>query len=322
MEIKNDTFLDKKNIAIYGAGIYGKRIFECLKRENIIVEMFIVTENTPADSDIEGIPIYELSKIESTCFKDINVIVAVDERFHTAIKEHIINCLGNNALESFLFFKKGDIDKLYRETHPFDVLKFISSLDPVSRLFGNERGTPIDRYYIENYLKNASKDIDHTDLILEVGEDTYSKRFFPCSRHDVLDYSRGMDLTKQETLPKDKYDVFICTQVFHQIFEIRKALEGAYYLLKKGGVMLATVCGNITKIARNDEYEHYWGFTKKSIELLAKEVFKDNVQVENYGNSAIATAFIQGISLEEINWQLLDKKDEEFTICLSITAQK
>ena len=46
---------------------------------------------------------------------------------------------------------------------------------PVSTSFGCDRGTPIDRYYIEKFLA-AQADLIR-GRVLEVGEDTYSRRF-------------------------------------------------------------------------------------------------------------------------------------------------
>jgi len=306
---------------IYGTGTYGKRVFECLKKKDVVVSMFLVTEKKNEES-IEGIPVYDLSEVSTNIFADADVIVAVNEHYHDDIKKAVIKRFDEIILEHFVFYKKNDIDKLYRDTHPYDASSFLSLVEPVSRLYGNERGTPVDRLYIERFLKTQCGRLKKNGHILEVGEDTYSKQFFPNSRHDILDYSKGMDLTKKDTLPKNQYDVFICTQVFHQIYDVKGAIKGAYYLLKPGGIMLATVCGNISKLARNNEYEHYWGFTKLSIGLLTQEIFGSDVEVESYGNIAIANAFIQGIPVEEMDLNLFDIKDEDFTICIGIAATK
>ncbi len=310
-----------QNTVIYRTGTYGKRVLECLKIKKTVVSMFLVTAKNNEKS-VEGIPVYDLSEVDIKCFSDADVIVAVDEQYHEDIKKAVVERFDLKTLDHFCFFKKKDIDKLFRDTHPFDTRKFLWSVEPVSRLYGNERGTPVDRLYIERFLKMQSNRIKKRECILEVGEDTYSKRFFPNSKHDILNYSEGMDLTKEESLPKNKYDVFICTQVFHQIYDVKSAIRGAYNVLKPGGIMLATVCGNISKLARNDEYEHFWGFTKLSIGMLIKEVFGNDVEIESYGNIAIANAFIQGIPVEEMNLNLFDINDDDFTICISIVAKK
>ena len=66
---------------------------------------------------------------------------------------------------------------------------------PVSRSFGIERGIPIDRYYIENFLRRHSGLSEyapgaiHGD-VLEVGDDMYTQQFGLGVDHvDVLDAS-------------------------------------------------------------------------------------------------------------------------------------
>ena len=48
-------------------------------------------------------------------------------------------------------------------------------LDPVSRDWGYDRGVPIDRYYIENFLDRHAGDI--RGHVLEIGVDSYTWRF-------------------------------------------------------------------------------------------------------------------------------------------------
>src|SRR5689334_10122786 len=46
---------------------------------------------------------------------------------------------------------------------------------PVSRVFGVDRGTPIDRHYIERFLAEEARWI--RGAVLEVGDDGYTRRF-------------------------------------------------------------------------------------------------------------------------------------------------
>jgi hypothetical protein len=48
-------------------------------------------------------------------------------------------------------------------------------LTPISRSFGYDRGQPIDRYYIANFLGRHSGDI--RGHVLEIGDDRYTRRF-------------------------------------------------------------------------------------------------------------------------------------------------
>ncbi len=311
-----------REIIIYGAGAYAERLAKCYKKRGTCVNSFLVTKRDGVPTTVDGIPVLTVDEVNKATLLEAQILVAVNKKYHSEIKLLLGEKFGEDVASSAEFLSEADMDKKYREAFPIDERKFITSIEPVSRLFGNDRGTPIDRYYIEKYLERESGRTVNSGACLEVGEDTYSCRFFPNYTHDVLDYGKGMDLTKIDTLPKDKYDVFICTQVFHQIFDVKKAMEGAYYMLKKGGVMYATVCGNIVKLAHNDEYEHYWGFTRQSVEILAKQVFGEKIEIETYGNAAVATAFVQGVALEEFDMSLLEDKDEDFTICISLTARK
>ena len=311
-----------KKIIIYGAGVYGRRVLESLRRKNVDVSFFVVTHKQNNISYVDGIPVYSLSDLNIDSIIEYNIIVATNELYFDEIKNSIKKNFGDLILNNVLFYKKSDIDRLYRETHPFEIKSFLSSCEPVSRFFGNDRGTPIDRYYIEKFLERESNRLDISGHILEVGDNRYSRLFFSQCENDILDYSKGMDLTKPDTLPKNKYECFICTQVFHQIYDVKRAIEGAYYLLKRNGILLATVCGCVSKLAKNDEYEHFWGFTCASIERLIKSSFGNQVEIEPYGNAMAATAFIQGLSVEEIDSTLLENKDEEFVICISIVARK
>lgn len=62
-------------------------------------------------------------------------------------------------------------------------------LKPISNLYGWDRGTPVDRYYIEKFLDK------HRDAIqghvLEISEDTYTKKFGGdrVAQIDILHYN-------------------------------------------------------------------------------------------------------------------------------------
>src|SRR4051794_37443694 len=46
---------------------------------------------------------------------------------------------------------------------------------PISTVFGFDRGTPIDRYYIETFLSKNADDI--RGRVLEIGDNSYTVRF-------------------------------------------------------------------------------------------------------------------------------------------------
>ena len=133
----------------------------------------------------------------------------------------------------------------------------LDAVGPVSRLFGEDRGTPIDRYYIDDFLSRQQHLISGT--LLEIADSHYSKKFGPnTSKYEVLfvnDTNPNAtiigDLTKHETLPTNSIDCFICTQTFNFIYQFSDAIRGAYKVLKPGGYLLATVAGP-SQISRFD----------------------------------------------------------------------
>ena len=201
-------------------------------------------------------------------------------------------------------------------------------LQPVSRLFGFDRGTPLDRYYIEKFLQEHSSCI--TGDVLEVADDGYTRKFGHDAVPHVLHVDSSSrkatitgDLSKPETLPEEIADCFICTQTFNFIYDLKRAVQGAHRLLWGGGVLLATVSG-ISQISRYDmdRWGDYWRFTVLSAERLFSGHFRE-VAVKGYGNVFAAKAFLDGLSVEDVNdTGLLDFYDEDYTITIGVFARK
>ncbi len=311
--------------AIYGAGVWGRDIFCFLQNNNIASICYIVTKIDNNGDSIDGIPILSLDDfVKSDYQKDTGIIVAVSKRY----RHDIVDQLKQKGIMDYyyceaLLSEKQDFEREFRPLKPSE---FLVNPEPCNRHFGFQRGKPIDRYYIENFLDKESKKIGEVERVLEVGADTYSNRYFPSAlAKDIVDHKNGWDLTNVSTLPQDRYDVFICTQTFNFIYDVKASLRGSYYLLKTGGILLATVAGNISQICVNDNYTHYWNFTAKCIKNLMAEVFgEDNVQVFPFGNVLAATGFIQGVALEELpQIELLDEKnDGVYSIVIGIVAKK
>jgi len=201
---------------------------------------------------------------------------------------------------------------------------------PVSPIFGLDRGLPIDRYYIEKFLSANSASIKGN--VLEIAESTYSKKFGKdVTAFEVLHYDNKNpqatiigDLTRPENLPGNTIDCFICTQTFQFIYNFRDAIGGSYHLLKKGGVLLATVAG-ISQISRYDmdRWGDYWRFTTLSATKAFEEVFgKANVKVDHFGNVLSSVAFLEGISTEELTTDELDYRDKDYQLLITIVAVK
>lgn len=204
------------------------------------------------------------------------------------------------------------------------------SVYPVSDLFGDGRGTPVDRFYIDGFIRTNRHRI--TGRVLEVAEDTYSRQFGSgVDSIDVLHYEEGTpgatligDLSVPATLPEDRFDCFICTQTIHVIYNYMDAIRGARQLLRPGGTLLCTLSG-ISQISRYDmdRWGDYWRFTTLSAQRSFCEVFgPPNVNVDYGGNCYAAINFLRGIALEELDRKKLDVKDPNYPIVITIIATK
>lgn len=222
------------------------------------------------------------------------------------------------------------IQTLLRRKTPINFSDFTRT-HPISNIFGLDRGTPIDRYYIEKFLQKNAGFIK--GRVLEVAESHYSK-LYGGNRIETFEVLHATpdnknatiigDLTDIATLPENKVDCFICTQTFNFIFDVQKAIEGAHYLLKPGGVLLATMAG-ISQISRYDmdRWGDYWRFTTASVQKLFVPVFKAGVDIQSFGNVLAAAAFLQGVAVEDLpNPALLDERDPDYQMLITIVARK
>lgn len=205
----------------------------------------------------------------------------------------------------------------------------LQNLTPINSGWGFDRGQPIDRYYIENFLARQSNDVK--GRVLAIGDDFYTQKFGGdhVTKSDVLHVEDNpnatiiADLTDAEHIPSDTFDCFLLVQTLQLIYEVRLALKTTYRIMKPGGVVLATFPG-ITPL-KDEEWNNcwYWNFTALSARRLFEEVFpKENIQVETYGNALAATAFLQGLSVQDIQKEKLDYHDPCYEVTITVRAVK
>ncbi|MCB9772387.1 MAG: methyltransferase domain-containing protein [Candidatus Omnitrophica bacterium] len=206
----------------------------------------------------------------------------------------------------------------------------LRNIYPISNVFGLNRGTPIDRYYIEKFLsKNSSYIHGH---VLEIADNTYSKRFGKnIQKQDILHIDPNHpgvtivgDLTSISLSLKNSVDCFICTQTLNFIYEYFSAVQGIKQVLKPGGTALVTVAG-LCQISQYDRqrWGDFWRFTDLSIKRIFKDIFGEaNIEVSTYGNVLSATALLQGLSVEDLTKNELDFHDSTYQIVITVKAVK
>jgi len=209
-------------------------------------------------------------------------------------------------------------------------------LTPISRQFGFDRGKPIDRYYIEDFLGRFSGvpgyvDGDIRGRVLEVGDDVYTRHFGRPDRVDVLHVSEANSeatvigrLETGEGIPAGQFDCVICTQTLHLLFDFRGAIESLHRMLKPGGVLLVTFPG-LSQSCNPDRdlWGDHWRFTSRSARRLFEERFQpESVTVEAYGNVLTAVGFLHGLAAEEFDADELRLRDPDYEVLIGVRAMK
>jgi SAM-dependent methyltransferase len=201
---------------------------------------------------------------------------------------------------------------------------------PFTRTFGAERGLPVCRYYIEEFLQQNANDI--RGRTLEVGDDTYTRRFggSRVSRAEVLHIAEGSpdatiiaDLTQGTNLESASFDCIILTQTLSSIYDLSAAVNTIYRILKPGGVVLVSVPG-IAQISRYDmnRWGDYWRFTTASAYRLFQPFKDGKLDVYSFGNVAAAVAYLEGLATEDIGKKALQHNDPDYQLVVTIRAVK
>jgi|SRR3989344_1584149 len=227
----------------------------------------------------------------------------------------------NSKITKVFFFLRGRIVRITKPNKNY-------SLYPISTKFGLDRGTAIDRIYIEKFLNENSKFIK--GRCLEIHDNFYTKRFGgrKVTKSDILDIDKRnkeanihADLKNLKNIIRDDtYDCFILTHTLGLIDEYEKAVSESQRILKPGGTLLVTLAA----INRVSDLEHnYWRFTKASAKYVFGKYFEGKkLNVQSYGNVLAAQAFIVGMSAQDLKEKELSFNDPHYPIVIAVKAQK
>lgn len=203
----------------------------------------------------------------------------------------------------------------------------IRELEPISGVYGFDRGNPIDRYYIESFLE-ANKDLVKGKC-LEVTDTKYIKKYGgdKVTHADALDINRNNilatiygDMKNLDMIPDETYDTLIITQTFGMIDDYGKAIQECHRILKKGGYILSTM----SSMGQVNAFEHhFWRWTKDAAQYAFDKYFPySELEIKSYGNILAGQCFWVGLSLEEMKKEELDFNDPRYPVIVSIKARK
>lgn len=201
---------------------------------------------------------------------------------------------------------------------------------PFSADFGFDRGGPIDRFYIDQFLTENKGRV--RGRVLEIGDNAYTVMYGgdKVVQSDILHIDRSNtratyigDITDVPQIPSEEFDCIIFTQTLHLIYDFKSALKTCYRILKPGGCLLLTVPG-ISHIDKGEWRDYWlWSFTDTSMRRLMTETFNGSaIDIKTYGNVYVAAAFLYGMGITEFRKDLLVHHDNSYQVIISAAAVK
>ena len=197
---------------------------------------------------------------------------------------------------------------------------------PVSDDWGYDRGTPIDRFYFEEFLQEHRNDVRGD--VLDVKDARYATRVGEerLTRVHVLDIDDSnpeatviADLAEHESLPAEAYDCVLLMQTLQVIRRPEVALANVWRSLKPGGALLLTV----PSVSKLDVVRDLWRFTPAGIEeLVFATCPSGEPDVCGYGNVLACSAFLNGFAAEELRRDDLRRHDPDFPVVVCARVVK
>ncbi len=199
---------------------------------------------------------------------------------------------------------------------------------PFSARWGADRGTPIDRAYLNRFFELHSLDI--RGEVLEVHGPIFSGVYgTDISKTEILDIQpRNMlativaDLDDPDVLPRNAFDCVLAPQTIQYLSQPITGLKNLYESLKPGGVLLVTA-PFIQKIDHEATDADRTRFSPLAFqELLEGACLGAEIEVKSYGNVLTSIAFLMGISAEEMRPQDFDVYDPAYPMLVGARLRR
>jgi SAM-dependent methyltransferase len=200
---------------------------------------------------------------------------------------------------------------------------------PVSAYWGFDRGTPVDRAYIERFLEQHAADI--RGAVLEVADTHYTTAYGGprVTTADVLDINGSnqratvvADLDELGSLPAERFDCVLVTQTLQYVRNPEAALANLWQALAPGGSALITVpC--TSRIDPDAVETDRWRFTPLGLETLFHRAGEwAELEVRGFGNVLSSAAFLMGFAAQDLRDRELDEQDAFFPLVVCARARK
>lgn len=168
--------------------------------------------------------------------------------------------------------------------------------------WGTGRGTPVDRWYIEAFLREHAAAV--RGRVLEVKLDQYASSL-GAAEVEVLDIDAANplatvvgDVCHDSTLSPARYDAAVVTQTLQVVDDPEAGVRNVLRSLRPGGTALFTVpC-----LSRLIDGSDRWRWTPAGFRqvVAAAAPAGAEVEVRGLGNALAARAFLFGLAAEDL----------------------
>jgi SAM-dependent methyltransferase len=195
---------------------------------------------------------------------------------------------------------------------------------PLSETYGFDRGTPIDRYYVDKFLSARAALI--CGRILEIQTTDHARRYGTAATvMHTLDINAEFhptylcDLAAADIVPSGSYDCFLLPNTLCFLRDLEIALRQARRIVRPGGVILATVP---TFVPLTPDAADYWHASADGWRVITDRVWPEcDTRVESHGNCLAAAAAMYGVAVEELTAAELDATDPRYPVLVTIECR-
>ncbi len=300
------------------------------KYEDYLVNHYEIAafiDNNVQISPIERIPIYSVVKFPKDKY-NCSIYIS-SKKYYMEMRKQLLDA-GIDASRIIdgetVWAQEKRAEQLKSNELAMNISKMLPT--PFSRVFGTDRGTPIDRIYIERFLKENS-DLIKGDCV-EIAENTYTNKYGTDVKNAFILHVEGGenaikgDLVSGEGIKSELVDCAIITQTLMFLNDLSTVSDNIYRMLKHGGNALVTVAG-ISQISRfdADRWGHFYGFYPDGVKALFSNNFKnENISICTYGNVKLAMGYLYGMCAEDFDKEDFEYYDEHYPMIIGCILHK
>jgi|SRR5215213_3754263 len=194
---------------------------------------------------------------------------------------------------------------------------------PFCPQFGNFRGSPIDRYYLERFIEEIHSEVKGVTLEIGGNQENWERyKFSNASCYVTMDLE-GDDLDivgdahDREAVDEASVDAVVLFNVLEHCERPWLVVDNIYQWLKPHGQVFCMVpnAQRVHRVPRD-----YWRIFPDALNSLFSRFPVRKLYV--YGNPLTTLASYYGIAAEELSREELDYKHENYPVANCIHAQK